>query len=373
MSETYITAVAKSVGKILVSELGGAPTQAQSSRSRDSILTTAEQPPQDTTNEDNFTLVTRKKKKRVGGSSVEDQVAQEATTASSSGNNQGQVTGAKKRNNRGPQRPNKEALLKRLEADGPVGARAGQNAVILQAGEGGTAGYGEALKVLEKMVDPSSLGTTIKGITTTSRGQVVIRTVSKEDALKLGAELDKLENATVSWKTSSPRLPRMVLTGIPQSWEEREVHEKVTARLWSEVPNPAPTFRPLFKRGPKELYTSQWVTEVDASTRKKLKEGPINIGWLRIMAHDYIEQPRCYKCQAFGHISRKCPAREETCGWCAGNGHTMKNCPHKERPAICVNCHNMGLRKGLNHSTSSRRCSAYLRFLEKKIRITQYD
>lgn len=260
--------------------------------------------------------------------------------------------------------------MKNLEKKG---AKQGTgNALVINAG----GDSGATINVLGQMVDAATLGTTIKRVSTTANGKVVIRTGTIEDAQKLGAELDKLQQAGLTWSTSAPRFPRIVATGIPRSWDETAVTSHITSRAWPETVSGSPVrraFRPLFRRGPKEGYLTQWVIEVDPATRKRLLEGSITVGLLKITAHDFIEQPRCFKCQAFGHIGKKCRASVETCAWCAGNGHSTRECPQKTRPAVCINCRSAGLRGGNNHPAFSKRCPAYLRFLEKKVRITNYE
>lgn len=292
--------------------------------------------------EDGFTLVTRKKRNR--GPTGED---------------------------RGPAR-SKRTLLEGIQTGGKASGRKGSNALIIQPADGTQATYSQALQALERMVDPETLGSTIRGVRTTKKGHIVIRTGSKEDAEKLDQELQKGEHRGITWRTSTPRHPRVVLTGVPRTWSEEELKAKVLAKTGPGTSSFSPTFRPLFKRGPKESWVTQWVVEVDPTTRRTLQEAPINIGWLRVAVHDYIEQPRCFKCQAFGHISTKCPSTQDTCSWCAGNGHSQGNCKKKELPPKCINCHAAGIRRCCDHPASSKKCPAYLRFLDRKLKATQY-
>ena len=56
--------------------------------------------------------------------------------------------------------------------------------------------------------------------------------------------------------------------------------------------------------------------------------------------YDSFFVPRCYKCQEYGHQSKKCSQEKSTCGYCAEN-HETKTCNKKgdtTNTPKCINC-----------------------------------
>lgn len=364
MSDYFMKTIAKVVLNIMKTEATDATDESQRPEESVDALTTARQP-------DRNKVGFPKHARRIARSRSldQDEPPSEEITPASASHSEGEFQEVvNKRNHQRKQ--TKETILKKLEDNPPTKPRAGETALVITSEVNGARSYSGALKALESMVDPSTLGTTIRGVRATKSGNVIIKTATKEDAEKLQAELEKVKEPGLSWRTSHPRNPRVVLTGIPRSWEANELAGKLKGKLGPE--DASIIMRPLFRRGPKEAGTIQWVAEVDPGTRKLLKNKIITIGWLSIRTHDYIEQPRCYRCQAFGHIVKNCPTKTETCSWCSNNGHTIKECPNKKQPAKCINCNIIGIRKNTDHPTFDQTCTAYLRFIQKRVNNTYY-
>lgn len=86
----------------------------------------------------------------------------------------------------------------------------------------------------------------------------------------------------------------------------------------------------------------------------------------------YISLPRCYKCQALGHVAIQCNRNNVTrCEHCA-DAHDSRSCPHKEDTTKhkCYNClmHNQSSSSKIqtNHKSSSPHCPTYLKKLNEK-------
>ena len=85
----------------------------------------------------------------------------------------------------------------------------------------------------------------------------------------------------------------------------------------------------------------------------------------KYIVEEYISKPkviRCYRCQAYGHISRLCRSLKVRCGNCCEEGHESKDCEKdtEQSKPKCLHCK-------LNHRTGSNQCE-YYRNVEDKVR-----
>ena len=75
--------------------------------------------------------------------------------------------------------------------------------------------------------------------------------------------------------------------------------------------------------------------------------------------YDSFYIPRCYKCQDFHHLSKKCEAEHPTCGFCAEQ-HDTQTCPKKDDSSntpTCINCKNSDSHKSdASHYAGSFDC-----------------
>ncbi|KAF5334117.1 hypothetical protein D9758_016070 [Tetrapyrgos nigripes] len=75
------------------------------------------------------------------------------------------------------------------------------------------------------------------------------------------------------------------------------------------------------------------------------------------MERKILEDPRCFHCNEFGHISQNCPQHGQEggdipiCGNC-GEGHDTRQCMNSEH-TYCVNC------KTDDHSSRDRSCPTF--------------
>ena len=83
----------------------------------------------------------------------------------------------------------------------------------------------------------------------------------------------------------------------------------------------------------------------------------VKVGYLSVRVRLYIPDPvRCYKCQAFGHVSQRC-REQQRCAVCAESDHEAKDC--KSTTFKCANC-------GCPHKASDRKCETFLAEQEVK-------
>ena len=89
--------------------------------------------------------------------------------------------------------------------------------------------------------------------------------------------------------------------------------------------------------------------------KKIMDEGGIKIFGVKYIMDEFVFKPkviRCYKCQAYGHISHNCRSKTSTCGKCCKEGHESVNCQEEIRHPKCFHC------KG-EHFTGSKICTEY--------------
>ncbi|CAK9813079.1 Uncharacterized 50 kDa protein in type I retrotransposable element R1DM [Anthophora plagiata] len=133
----------------------------------------------------------------------------------------------------------------------------------------------------------------------------------------------------------------------------------------------AENFKLAFKTGDKDRSRVNWVVEVSPDIRDTLKKsGRVFIDWYACHTQDFLTVSRCYKCQAFGHISKYCTAREDTCGHCTQPGHSYKDCKVKSQNPSCANSKRAN--KPHNHCSRDKKCPAYENALKMYINKIDY-
>lgn len=115
------------------------------------------------------------------------------------------------------------------------------------------------------------------------------------------------------------------------------------------------------------------IIEADENTHNKIvTKGKLNIGWRRCAAFEFINVPRCFKCQRFNHIAKYCD-KNSCCGVCSEDHETNK-CENKTTEA-CVNCIDAKQKYkedfDVHHCAWDPECSVFKRTIEiekKKLR-----
>lgn len=91
---------------------------------------------------------------------------------------------------------------------------------------------------------------------------------------------------------------------------------------------------------------------------------------------------KCGLCQQYGHRTQKCHKygdeeseniKSTVCGFCANSGHHTFHCPDKSNGEKhrCINCLVRNL-PNVNHTTASDKCPVKLRFIQNRLRNTNY-
>lgn len=157
--------------------------------------------------------------------------------------------------------------------------------------------------------------------------------------------------------------PRLVIFDVDRDMSDREFMDVLVSKnlefLESDLKN---NIRIVYKTGPRNRDTVNYVVEVPGRVRDVLLvQGRIFLKWGTHKVLDRIEITRCYRCQGFGHVAKRCDGAV-MCGHCGEKGHKFEECQRKNEASKCVNCMSRGRDAG--HSVNSRECPEYIRAAE---------
>lgn len=150
-----------------------------------------------------------------------------------------------------------------------------------------------------------------------------------------------------------PLLPRIIIQGveasilpneIPKGIADQNPHLNITNGAENDV------IKPVFKRGPRDRDTVNWVVEVHPDYLKRFTSQNLYLGYSSCRVKLFEEVTQCLKCLKFGHPAKNCLEVKNNCAHCANPGHIHRECPLINEIPKCSNC------KGL-HSAFDKTCS----------------
>jgi len=152
-------------------------------------------------------------------------------------------------------------------------------------------------------------------------------------------------------KPHRDNLPRLTIYGVDRSING----PLLPALIRSQNDNlgltdeEAKGIKPMYKIGPREGLTVNWVVECPPYIFQKLEGISTYIGLTKCKMKLYNRTPQCFVCQKFGHTSKTCRSDQPICRNCAGN-HDSRSCNSDQ--VKCANCR-------LNsHKANSKNCSS---------------
>lgn len=231
----------------------------------------------------------------------------------------------------------------------------------------------EATKVaIQKIISPTEQKLQVKNVRRIQGNGIIVETATKKDTNELLAN-QKIKAAGFIVGTPARKNPKVVIFDVPKmDSEEATMNAIAEQNLTAQEKTIFRTQAKLaFKTGSKTREESNWVLETSKEVRDILiQKTRLYIGWRCARVEDYVAATRCYKCQNFGHTTKYCRSREDTCGHCSGTGHTFKTCPNKTKEPVCVNCKRAG--KPHAHNIKDRECPAYKAAINQVISRTDY-
>ncbi|GBN36095.1 hypothetical protein AVEN_152052-1, partial [Araneus ventricosus] len=222
---------------------------------------------------------------------------------------------------------------------------------------------------LIREVDLSKAKLGIKNIRKISRGGIAIECRSNKDLGKLLDEINSNAKISTSLEARVPskKLPRVILYDV----EKTVIKEQLLTKLVAQNDLNEKALKVLFSINSRSHNKCHWVLEAQPSEFKKiLKTGKLSFEWSRLSLREFVRPTRCYKCNAYGHISTKCEGKE-TCPRCGEEGHKSQECENEKRCSACTAA-NEKHKKGWDtrHAATDSDCPTYwhgLAELKKRI------
>ena len=207
---------------------------------------------------------------------------------------------------------------------------------------------GKSLAVAKLLNDSSFSNAIIEDVNVNFRNVTISVQVQNENFILnlleikfLGIQPIKCYQPNSHWETKG------VISGIGTEVTEEEIITAVNEQ------NEARVSQAIRLNTGKEKRPSVSIKLIFVEGVKKLPEN-IKIGYQRFPVREFKERLlQCFKCQRFGHSSKRCGAIEK-CVFCAGN-HRVSECPKQELK--CANCEG-------KHTSSYSKCP---RLVEAKI------
>lgn len=224
----------------------------------------------------------------------------------------------------------------------------------------------EVKKTLKAMVKPAEIGLQVKRITKIRNG-VILEAETEEGIEKLMKD-EGLQKAGVKVEKPNSKKPMVMVYDVSAALKDEEVKEEVYRRNMGQSGIAEQAFQEEFEikhrykdrgGGKNAGNRNHLVVECSVRVRNWLRSrGRIFVEWESCRIKDYIDVPRCYKCQRYGHVAKLCNGDKTVCPHCSGD-HEIKDCKKTGKEgARCINCVREG-RTEVKHPANWKGCPGY--------------
>ncbi|XP_020295237.1 uncharacterized protein LOC109860519 [Pseudomyrmex gracilis] len=226
----------------------------------------------------------------------------------------------------------------------------------------------ETKETFKKIIKPVDFNLKVNRIMSTRNKGVRIEAFSGDiDKIKNSKELDK---AGLEIKQFTKLRPRLILHDVPVDMSREDLKTELIALNLDRTIDTDVDVIYIFPPKRNRAYVS-CIIEVFPAIRAKLLTGShVYINYSTCRLEDYVRVLQCYKCLAFGHISKNCSAAS-LCGHCA-EAHEMKDCPKKDSTALCGNCKRWMNEEQPHSALDGKTCPILRKRLEEKIKNINY-
>lgn len=188
----------------------------------------------------------------------------------------------------------------------------------------------QTLANLKCSIDPASLGIKVAAVKNTRSGAIAIALKDNCSAACLRAAV--LQQESLDCHEIKKRNPYIRVQYVPEDIS----NEAISAVLQKN--NKTTNVRFAFENRIRDSKCRNVTFQLEPNSwQSVLNEGYINIAWHPLRVKNFISIVRCYKCQAFGHNSKKCSATKPICSWCSGF-HDVSQCISTNQNGQCINC-----------------------------------
>lgn len=223
-------------------------------------------------------------------------------------------------------------------------------------------------ETFQKIIKPGDFNLKVNRIRSTRNNGVRFEALSGDiDKIK---KLKELESAGLEIEQVTKLKPRLIVHDVDAGMSKDDIRDELIAlNLDKQVDTDVKVIY-IFPPKKNRSFVS-CVVEVSPTIRAKLlRDSHIHINYSACRLEDYVRVLQCFRCLAFGHLSRDCSAAS-LCGHCA-EGHEMKNCPKKNELAICGNCKRWSHEEQSHSALDGRKCPILKKRIQDKISTINY-
>lgn len=223
------------------------------------------------------------------------------------------------------------------------------------------------------LVKPAKEKIRVRAVRRIHSGGIAVETERKED-LQAFVGSSQLKKAGLSVSLPMQRNPSLIVYDVPKQMSKEEIVSSLREQNLSDMTQKDMSSAVKVSHiAGKKGDAVNWVIDVSPLVRKRLKlsGGRVYLGWSACRVQDFVSATRCFKCQKFGHTSKRCKQKDDTCGHCAEKGHTFALCSKKSKPPVCSNCKEKGKPHG--HRSRDPACASYKEALALIVSRTNYD
>lgn len=220
----------------------------------------------------------------------------------------------------------------------------------------------------QKIIKPSDFNLKVNRIVPTRNKGVRIEAHSVDmSKIKDSKELDR---AGLKVEQMTKIKPRLIVHDVPVGMSKEDIKAELIALNLDKQKDCDLNVIYIFPPKKNRNFAS-CIIEVSPDIRTKLLQGShVYVNYSACRLSDYVRVLQCYRCLAFGHLSRNCTA-PPLCGHCAED-HEMRSCTKRNEATLCGNCKRWQHELHHHSALDGKTCPILKKRLQEKIKNTNY-